>query len=130
MSNGMAISSEFPYQSKYINVLGSKIHYVEEGAGQPILFLHGMPATNYTWRNVIPYLAKYGRCIAPDLIGMWLSDKPNIAYRIFDHIQYIEEFINALALKNITLVMHGFGSIIGFDYAMRHEKKHSSACIF
>jgi len=109
------------HESKYIKVLDANIHYIEEGHGQPILFLHGMPASNYLWRNVIPHVAKHGRCIAPDLIGMGKSDKPNIEYRISDHIKYIESFIDALKLKNITLVMQGWGSVIGFDYAMRHE---------
>lgn len=62
------ISSEFPFESQYVEVLGSKIHYVEEGEGDPILFLHGNPTSNYLWRNKIPYVTGLGRCIAPDLI--------------------------------------------------------------
>jgi haloalkane dehalogenase len=115
------ISPDFPYQSHFIDINGSKIHYVDEGSGNPILFLHGMPTSSYVWRNIIPHLISLGRCIAPDLIGMGKSEKPNITYSISDHIQYVEKFINAMELKNITLVMHGWGSIIGFDYAMKHE---------
>src|SRR5580700_8614975 len=108
--------------SKFIEVNGSKIHYTETGEGDPILFLHGMPASHYLWRNIIPHLAPLGRCIAPDLIGFGRSDKPEINYSIKDHISYIEKFIDALNLKhNLTIIMHGFGSIIGFDYAMRHQ---------
>lgn len=123
MNSSVAISSDFPFQSKFVEVLGSKIHYIEQGSGDPILFLHGMPTSNYLWRNIIPALAPYGRCIAPDLIGMGKSDKPDIAYRVFDHIRYIEGFIEALGLNKITLVVHGWGSVIGFDYAMRHPER-------
>ena len=114
-------SMDFPYQSHYLDVDGSKIHYIEEGQGDPILFLHGIPTSSYLWRNVIPHLATLGRCIAPDLIGMGKSGKPDIEYTIEDHIRYIEKFIEKMGLKRITLVMHGWGSIIGLDYAMRHE---------
>ncbi|MCX7120507.1 MAG: haloalkane dehalogenase [Gammaproteobacteria bacterium] len=107
---------------KKIDVKGSLMHYYDEGSGDPILFLHGMPTSAYLWRNIIPVLAPYARCIAPDLIGMGESDKPDIEYRVFDHIAYIESFIEALELKNITLVLHGWGSVIGLDYARRHEK--------
>lgn len=117
------ISSDFPYQSQYVEVFGSKMHYIEQGKGQPILFLHGVPTSSYVWRNVIPHLAPLGRCIAPDLIGMGKSEKPDIEYTVFDHIKYIEKFIQTLNLQNITLVMHGWGSVIGFDYAMRYEDK-------
>jgi haloalkane dehalogenase len=110
------------YPSKYVEVLGSKMHYIETGEGDPILFLHGIPTSSYLWRNVLPHLATLGRCIAPDLIGLGQSDKPDIAYSAQDHIQYIDAFIQALGLKKITIVMHGWGSVIGFDYAMRHEK--------
>lgn len=115
------ISEKFSYTPHFVTINGSKMHYVEQGQGDPILFLHGIPTSSYVWRNVIPHLSPLGRCIAPDLMGLGQSEKPAIDYSISDHIQYIEKFIEALNLKNITLVMHGFGSIIGFDYAMRHE---------
>lgn len=121
MKQAEGISSEFPFESKYVEVFGSNIHYVDEGSGDPMLFLHGMPTSNYLWRNIIPEVSKEARCIAPDLIGMGKSDKPDIEYTIFDHIKYIEGFIEALDLKNITLVLHGWGSLIGFHYAMNHQ---------
>ena len=74
------ISADFPFESKYLNVKGSKMHYIDVGEGDPILFLHGNPTSNYLWRNVIPHLEGQGRLIAPDLIGMGKSDKPNIDY--------------------------------------------------
>src|SRR3990167_2871208 len=108
--------------SHFISVKGSQIHYIDIGSGDPIVFLHTVPTSSYTWRHIISAISPKARCIAPDLIGMGQSDKPDIEYRVFDHIAYIEAFIDALKLKNITLVLHGWGSVIGFDYARRHEK--------
>lgn len=116
-----AISAEFPFESKYIEVHGAKMHYIDEGQGDPILFLHGNPTSNYLWRNVIPYLLPHARCIAPDLIGMGKSDKPDLDYRFFDHSEYLEGFIEELQLSNVTLVLHDWGSGLGFHYGMRHE---------
>lgn len=97
------------------------MHYIEEGNGDPILFLHGNPTSCYLWRNIIPHLVPHGRCIAPDLIGMGQSDKPDIGYRFVDHVKYIEGFIEELGLTNITLVIHDWGSALGFNYAMEHQ---------
>lgn len=116
------VSSKLTYPSKYVEVFGSKMHFIEAGEGDPILLLHGIPTSCYVWRNVIPHIATLGRCIAPDLIGMGHSDKPDIEYTIHDHIKYIEKFIETLNLKKIILIMHGWGSVVGLDYAMRHEK--------
>ncbi len=108
--------------SKFIKVKNSKIHYISAGDGDPIVFLHGIPASSYLWRNVIPVLAHKAYCVAPDLIGMGKSDKPNIKYTLDEHIQYFEDFVKALNLQNITLVVHGLlGSAIGFNYAMRNQ---------
>jgi haloalkane dehalogenase len=97
------------------------MHYIEEGVGDPILLLHGNPTWSYLWRNIIPHLSKVGRVIAPDLIGMGRSDKPDIDYRFFEHAQYLEGLIEGLNLRNVTLVLHDWGSVLGFHYAMRHE---------
>ncbi len=115
------ISPDFPFESKYLEVHGSRMHYVEEGAGDPVLFLHGNPTSSYLWRNVIPHVSPLARCIALDLIGMGKSDKPDIEYRFFDHSKYVEGFIEALGLRNITFVIHDWGSALGFHYARRHE---------
>jgi haloalkane dehalogenase len=115
------ILSEFPFTSKFIEINGSNIHYIEEGAGDPIVFIHGNPTSSYLWRNIIPYLTPHARCIALDLIGMGKSDKPEIDYRLADHINYVEGFIEKLALTNITFVIHDWGSALGFHYAMHHE---------
>ncbi len=118
----MEISAEFPFKSRFIEVNGSNLHYVEEGEGDPILFLHGNPTSSYLWRNIIPHVTSLGRAIAPDLIGMGKSDKPNIEYSFFDHVKYVEGFIEKMGLKNITLVIHDWGSALGFYYAMRHPE--------
>ncbi len=117
----ISISTAFPFKSNYIDVHGSKLHYVDEGSGDPILFLHGNPTSSYPWRNIIPHVTPYARAIAPDLIGMGRSDKPDIEYRFFDHAKYVEGFIKELGLQNITLVIHDWGSALGFHYAMRNQ---------
>ena len=121
MTSIQEISAAFPFESHYVEVEGSKIHYVDEGDGDPILFLYGNPTSSYLWRNIIPHVTPVGRAIALDLIGMGKSDKPDIEYRFFDHVKYVEGFIDALGLQNITLVIHDWGSALGFHYAMRHE---------
>jgi haloalkane dehalogenase len=115
------VSADFNYPSHYAEVFNSKLHYIEHGSGDPILLLPDIPASGYVWRNIIPFLAPLGRCIALDFIGMGRSDKPDIAYTIDDHIRYLNEFIRVKKLENITFVMHGFGSLIGLNYAMQNE---------
>jgi haloalkane dehalogenase len=115
--NKKETSGAFPFESKYVEVKGSKIHYIEEGEGDPILFLHGNPMSNYLWRNIIPHLTNQGRCIAPDLIGMGKSDKPDIDYGFQDTFDYLDAFIKKMELKNVTLVLHDWGSGMGFHYA-------------
>lgn len=122
MMTPQTISAEFPFSSNYVEVLGSKIHYIDEGSGDPVLFIHGNPTWSYQWRNVIPHVAPYARCIAMDLIGMGRSDKPDIEYRFFDHMRYVDGFIQALGLKRITFLFHDWGSALGFHYAMRNEE--------
>lgn len=116
------ISSDFPFQSHFINVHGSNMHYVDEGEGKPILFLHGNPSSSYLWRNIIPYVTDFGRVIAPDLIGMGKSDKPNLSYRFHDHYHYLNGFIDALGLTNFTMVLHDWGSALGFHYANKNPQ--------
>lgn len=116
-----SISAVFPFESHFIEVHGSKMHYIDEGEGDTILFLHGNPTSSYLWRNVIPHLVNYGRCIAVDLIGMGKSDQPDLDYRFVTHAHYLDNFIEQLDLQNITLVIHDWGSALGFYYAMRHE---------
>src|SRR5258705_3977940 len=89
------ISADFPFTLKSVEVHGARMTYVDEGRGDPIVFLHGNPTSSYLWRNIIPYLTGLGRCIAPDLIGMGRSDKPELAYRFVDHARYVDSFLRA-----------------------------------
>lgn len=115
-----AISAEFPFESNFAEVLGSRIHYVEVGSGDPIVLLHGIPTSSYLWRNVIPFVAAPGRrVIAVDNIGYGKSDKPSITFSWLELGRYLEAFIDRLALKNVTLVMHDLGGAIGLYYAWK-----------
>jgi haloalkane dehalogenase len=116
------ISAEMPYETKFVEVLGSHMAYVEAGKGDPILFLHGNPTSKYLWRNVMPWLAGQGRVIALDLIGMGESAKPDIGYTFAEQSTYVDGFIAALELQQITLVVHDWGSALGFDYARRNPE--------
>ncbi len=113
------VSAETKYKDKYkyIDVNGSKIAYIDEGSGDPILFLHGQPTSSYLWRNIMPQLEKQARVIAPDLIGFGKSDQPDLDYTFNDHYPYIEGFIKKLGLKNVTLILHDWGSGLGLNYA-------------
>src|SRR5580693_5114828 len=120
------ISAAFPYQKQRRRVLGREMAYVEVGQGDPILLLHGNPTSSYLWRNVLPHLQPLGRCIAPDLIGMGDSDKlPNSgpgSYRFVEHRRYLDALLEALdARERVTLVVHDWGSALGFDWANRHR---------
>jgi haloalkane dehalogenase len=120
------ISSAFPYQKQRQRVLGNEMAYVEVGHGDPIVLLHGNPTSSYLWRNVLPHLQPLGRCIAPDLIGMGDSDKlPNSgpsSYRFVEHRRHLDALLEALDVRErVTLVIHDWGSALGFDWANRHR---------
>jgi len=113
------------HPKSYVQVLGRRMAYVEMGAGDPIVFLHGNPTSSYLWRNIMPHLAPFGRCIAPDLIGMGDSDKlPDSGpecYRFVEHRRYLDGFLAAAGITGkVTLVIHDWGSALGFDWARRH----------
>ncbi|MGK0358144.1 MAG: haloalkane dehalogenase [Bradymonadia bacterium] len=114
------ISSDLDLPSKFVDVDGVQLHYVEAGAGKPILLLHGNTASAYLWRNVIPHLEAHGRVIALDLVGMGRSEKPLIDYRLEDHIDFVEGAIDALGLEDVAIAGIGWGAVIGMDYAARH----------
>jgi haloalkane dehalogenase len=109
-----------------VTVHGRSMAYVEAGAGDPILLLHGNPTSSYLWRNVMPHLEGLGRCIAPDLIGMGDSDKlpdsgPD-SYRFVEHRRYLDALLDALGVRErVTIVGHDWGSALGFDWANRHR---------
>jgi len=121
----MISPDEHPKQTVTVN--GKKMAYVEMGEGEPIVFLHGNPTSSYLWRNIMPHMRTLGRCLAPDLIGMGSSDKldnpgPD-SYRFVEHRDYLDGFFDAMGLdNNVTLVIHDWGSALGFDWARRHPK--------
>lgn len=106
-------------------VLGTEICYVDAGAGDPLVLLHGNPTSSYLWRNVIPHLSASARCLAPDLVGMGDSGKaPDGSYRFVDHARYLDAWFAALGLTgNVTLVMHDWGSALGFHWARRNPAR-------
>ena len=124
------ISSDYNFAPHYVDVFGSRMHYIDEGKGDPILLVHGNATWSYVWRNVIPHLTPYARCVAPDLIGFGLSDKPDIEYQWTEQADYLEEFIRKLGLKNITLVLNDFGISLAMRYAMRHERNVKGMAFF
>ena len=118
---GLPISAEFPFSKQRAAVLDSEIAYVDDGAGPPVILLHGNPTSSYLWRNIIPYVTAAGyRAIAPDLIGMGDSGKPDIDYTFADHARYLDAFIDGLGLDPAVLVVHDWGSALGMRYARRN----------
>jgi len=114
-----------PHFRKRVAVLDTEMSYVCVGAGEPIVFLHGNPTSSYLWRNVIPYVHDLGQCLAPDLVGMGLSAaSPRRAYRFADHAHYLDAWFEILNLtRNVTLVLHDWGSALGFHWARRHPER-------
>jgi len=115
---------------KYKEVNGLKMAYVEVGQGSSpsIVFLHGNPTSSYLWRNIMPHVADLGRCIAPDLIGMGDSDKLSDSgperYTFVEHQRYLDGLLHQLSLGNeVVLVIHDWGSALGFDWARRHPQR-------
>lgn len=124
--NATVPSATMPYEKKRAQVLGKQMAYVEVGEGDPIVFLHGNPTSSYLWRNVIPHCAEKGRCIAPDLIGMGDSEKLSQSgpgsYRFIEHRKYLDTLLQQLGVEQrVTLVIHDWGSALGFDWANRHR---------
>lgn len=114
----------YPFQSNYFKADSGNLHYVDEGEGEPILFVHGTPTWSFLYREQIKKLSKTNRCIALDHIGFGLSDKP----RAFKgtpkaHSQNLEGLVKHLDLKDITLVVHDFGGPIGLSFAIRNPER-------
>ncbi len=113
---------------RFVEVKGKRMAYVELGSGDPIVFLHGNPTSSYLWRNIMPHMEGQGRCLAPDLIGMGDSDKLEdsgpVRYRFVEHRAYLDACLEALGVnRNVTLVVHDWGSALGFDWARRHPDR-------
>ena len=107
-----------------VRVLDSTMSYIEAGASGPTaLFLHGNPTSSHIWRNIIPHVAPFGRCIAPDLIGYGQSGKPDIDYRFFDHVRYLDAFLDALDIRDVVLVAQDWGTALAFHLAARRPQR-------
>lgn len=121
------------YEKKRIEVNGKSMAYIDVGEGDPIVFLHGNPTSSYLWRNIMPFAENLGRCIAPDLIGMGDSEKLDDSgpdrYRFVEHREYLDGLLEALGVReNVVLVIHDWGSALGFDWANRHRDAVRGIC--
>ena len=118
------ISAADAYERHRVALLGTEISYVDTGAGEPVVFLHGNPTSSYLWRNVIPHVEGLGRCLAPDLVGMGDSGAaPDGSYRFVDHARCLDAWFEALGLTDVRLVVHDWGSALGFYWAYRHPER-------
>jgi haloalkane dehalogenase len=115
----------WPYAPHYADVDGLRMHYVDEGAGEPILLLHGEPTWGFLYRRMIPVLAGAGRVVAPDLLGFGRSDKPvdQAAYSYDTHARSIERLVLGLDLRELTVVVHDWGGPIGLRFAVTHPDR-------
>ncbi len=113
-----------------VTVLDSFISYREVGAGSPMVFLHGNPTSSYVWRHLLPLVAEKGRCLAPDLIGMGHSGKPESAYRFEDHARYLDAWFAALDLRDVVLVGYDWGGVLAVDWAARHADRVRGVVVF
>ena len=114
------------FEKKYAEVLGHKMAYVDEGEGRPVVFLPGNPASSYLWRNIIPYVTDGHRAIAPDLMGMGDSDKPAMQETYKESAEYLHAFLDALDLEDAILVIHDWGSALGWHYARTRPERISA----
>ena len=119
------ISEVMPYEKQFLKVFGYAMAYVDIGQGDPIVFLHGNPTSSYLWRNVLPHLQEKGRCLAPDLIGMGDSEKLSASgpdsYTFMEHRRYLDALLAQLGVeRNVSFVIHDWGSVLGCDWARRH----------
>lgn len=124
-------SSSRPTSStRHVTVLDSFMALREVGAGRPIVFLHGNPLSSQVWRDVLPRLSARGRCLAPDLIGMGDSGKPDIAYRLSDHTRYLDAWFEAMGLEDAVVVGYDWGGVVAMDWAARHPNRVRGLVLF
>jgi pimeloyl-ACP methyl ester carboxylesterase len=113
----------YPFESKWYDVDHKTVHYIDEGQGEPVVFLHGMPTWSFMYRDIIKGLRSHFRCIALDNVGFGLSSKPSTyTYRPEKMAEYLSEFIRDRQLKDVTLVVNGTGGPIGLHYALEHPQ--------
>lgn len=122
--------SEYPFQSRYFDTDQGRMHYIDEGQGKPVVFLHGNPDWSFSFRNVINGLKAHYRCIAPDYLGFGLSDKPvDFSYKPWLLARNVEQLLLFLDLTNVTLVINDWGGPIGFHFAIRNPERVSNLVI-
>lgn len=124
---------QYPFQNRYINVDGVKLHYLDEGSGPIIWLMHGMPMWSYVWRNLIPPLVAAGyRCFVPDLMGFGLSDKPKqeSAHTLQRHVSLMTGLINQLGLKDLIIAGQDWGGPIAMRYAIENKTNVKALVIF
>lgn len=123
-------------RARALRALGANMHYITTAAASPgvatdnIVFLHGIPTSSYLWRHIMPGLAGYAQCWAPDLVGMGQSDHPEIDYHVVDHVKYFSAWMDVLDLSDVILVLHGWGSVIGLSYWLQHPKRVKGIVLF
>ncbi len=121
---------DFPFQSRYLDISGNKLHYIDEGDGPVVVLLHGNPTWSYYYRHLIRVLSKSFRVIAVDHMGSGLSDKPaRYSYTLARHIENLTIVIDNLNIKSLSLVVHDWGGAIGFGYATRFTDRIKAAVV-
>jgi haloalkane dehalogenase len=115
----------FDFQPNYLDQDGLRMHYLDEGAGDPVLLLHGEPTWSFLYRKLIPPLAAVARCIAPDYFGFGRSDKPTERswYSYERHVASITRLVQELDLRGITLVVQDWGGPVGFRFAVENPER-------
>lgn len=115
---------EYPFRSRFVEIAGQRLHYVDEGSGETLLFLHGNPTWSYLWRHQIASLSRDHRCVALDHLGFGFSDKPRRGdYSMRAHIMRLDAFVERLDLRDVTLVAQDWGGIIGLGWAVHHRAR-------
>ena len=121
----------YPFQSHFLTIENNQLHYIDEGAGTPLLFVHGTPEWSFGYRDVIKQLRKSFRCVAIDLLGFGLSDKPNgTDYTCAGHSRRLTKFIEHLDLKNFSVVANDFGGSISLSYVLDHPNDVHKIVLF
>lgn len=121
----------YPFQSRFLEIDGHRMHYIDEGEGTPIVFAHGTPEWSFGWRDLIKGLRGQYRCIAPDMLGFGLSDKPlDGDYSVRAHARRLEQFTDRLGLEQCHIVGNDFGLAIGLHYAIKHPEKVQKISFF
>lgn len=115
--------NEYPFESNYFEHELGRLHYVDEGKGRPVVFLHGNPTWSFVYRDLVESLSDEYRCIAPDYFGFGLSDNPDdFSYEVPDHARVVSSFLRHLDLRDVTLFLHDWGGPIGMNYATRNPE--------